>query len=72
MDPEQLADVAITIFGEDRVQVRGFLPDAVEAAIELAEENLDEAEGMSGTGVVITGSVVTAGAARTLFGKDPA
>ena len=37
----------------------------------LAEENLDEAEGMSGTGVVITGSVVTAGAARTLFGKDP-
>lgn len=72
MDPEQLADVAITIFGEDRVQVRGFLPDAVETAIELAEENLDEAEGMSGTGVVITGSVVTAGAARTLFGKDPA
>ena len=24
-----------------------------------------------GAGVVITGSVVTAGAARTLFGKDP-
>lgn len=72
MDPEQLADVASTVFGEDRVQVRGFLPDAVETAIELAEENLDEAEGMSGTGVVITGSVVTAGAARTLFGKDPA
>ena len=72
MDPEQLADVAITIFGEERVQVRGFLPDAVETAIELAEANLDEAEGMSGTGVVITGSVVTAGAARTLFGKDPA
>lgn len=70
MDPEQLADVAITVFGENRVQVRGFLPDAVETAIELAEENLDEAEGMSGTGVVITGSVVTAGAARTLFGKD--
>ena len=44
----------------------------VEAAIELAEENLDDSEGMSGTGVVITGSVMTAGAARTLFGKDPA
>lgn len=72
MDPEELADVAITVFGEDRVQVRGFLPDAVETAIGLAEENLDEAEGMSGTGVVITGSVVTAGAARTLFGKEPA
>ena len=72
MDPESLADVAISIFGEDRVQVHGFLPDAVEAAIELAEESLDDNGTMSGTGVVITGSVVTAGAARTLFGKDPA
>ena len=72
MDPELLADVAFPIFGEDRVQVRGFLPDAVETAIELAEENIDDTEGMSGTGVVITGSVMTAGAARTLFGKDPA
>lgn len=72
MDPEGLAEVATEIFGEDRVKVHGFLPDAVEAAIELAEENLDDSEGMSGTGVVITGSVVTAGAARTLFGKDPA
>ena len=26
----------------------------------------------SGSGIVITGSVVTAGAARTLFGRDPA
>jgi dihydrofolate synthase / folylpolyglutamate synthase len=26
---------------------------------------------LAGTGIVITGSVVTAGAARTLFGKDP-
>ncbi|MGB8795665.1 MAG: hypothetical protein WCD33_29890, partial [Mycobacterium sp.] len=29
-------------------------------------------DAFSGTGVVITGSVVTAGAARTLFGRDPA
>ncbi|MGH3581358.1 MAG: hypothetical protein ACRDUB_07210, partial [Mycobacterium sp.] len=29
-------------------------------------------EGLSGSGIVITGSVVTAGAARTLFGRDPA
>ncbi|WP_236593184.1 hypothetical protein, partial [Mycobacterium paraintracellulare] len=29
------------------------------------------AEDFSGTGIVITGSVVTAGAARTLFGRDP-
>ena len=29
-------------------------------------------QAFSGTGIVITGSVVTAGAARTLFGRDPA
>ena len=29
------------------------------------------AEVFSGTGIVITGSVVTAGVARTLFGRDP-
>ena len=32
---------------------------------------MSEDDGLSGTGIVITGSVVTAGAARTLFGKDP-
>jgi dihydrofolate synthase/folylpolyglutamate synthase len=31
----------------------------------------EEAGALSGTGIVITGSVVTAGAARTLFGRDP-
>ena len=47
------------------------LPDAIETAIALAEESGDEGEGFGGSGMVITGSVVTAGAARTLFGKDP-
>ena len=49
--------------------MKPFLPDAVEAAIALAEEV--DGEPVSGAGVVITGSVVTAGAARTLFGKEP-
>lgn len=70
MDTERLADVAVPIFGEDRVIVEPFLPDAVEQAIALAEE--DEGAPLSGAGVVITGSVVTAGAARSLFGKEPA
>lgn len=69
LDPHLLADVAEAIFGEDRVTVEPFLPDAVAAAIALAEEGDDES--LSGAGVVITGSVVTAGAARTLFGKEP-
>ena len=47
------------------------LPDAIETATALVEESGNEGEGFGGAGVVITGSVVTAGAARTLFGKDP-
>ena len=47
------------------------LPSAVELAVALAEET-DTGDGIvSGSGVIVTGSVVTAGEARTLFGKDP-
>ncbi|ALG84490.1 bifunctional tetrahydrofolate synthase/dihydrofolate synthase [Gordonia phthalatica] len=70
LDTDALADIANQVFGEDRVVIEPFLPDAVEAAIALAEE-ADENGSVSGAGVVITGSVVTAGAARTLFGKEP-
>ena len=69
LEPETLAEYAREVFGEDRVVVKPFLPDAVEEAIALAEEA--DGERVSGAGVVITGSVVTAGAARTLFGKEP-
>ncbi|MGC4963940.1 bifunctional tetrahydrofolate synthase/dihydrofolate synthase [Gordonia sp. DT218] len=69
VDTESLAEIARPIFGDDRIVVKPFLPDAVETAIGLAEES--EGEPVSGAGVVITGSVVTAGAARTLFGKEP-
>ena len=37
----------------------------------MTPRRTDQAEAFSGTGIVITGSVVTAGAARTLFGRDP-
>ncbi|AKE40893.1 folylpolyglutamate synthase/dihydrofolate synthase [Corynebacterium kutscheri] len=65
---EELADYAREIFGEERVHSASNLPGAVELAVELAEES----EIQSGAGVVVTGSVVTAGEARTLFGKEPA
>lgn len=68
-DAEDLAEVAREVFGDDRVVVEPFLPDAVAAAIGLAEES--DGEPVSGAGVIITGSVVTAGAGRTLFGKEP-
>jgi dihydrofolate synthase/folylpolyglutamate synthase len=69
MDPAELADVATEVFGVDRVSVYPRLDDAVEAAIGLAEEDAEEP--LSGVGVVVTGSVVTAGEARALFGKEP-
>jgi dihydrofolate synthase/folylpolyglutamate synthase len=74
MDVEGLAMRAEEHFGPDRVITTQTLPDAIETAIALAEESgNDDAfpDGFSGSGIVITGSVVTAGAARTLFGRDP-
>jgi dihydrofolate synthase / folylpolyglutamate synthase len=65
MPPEQLAIIADEIFGEDRVHVLPAMPDAIERAVELAES--DTEGGMSGVGVLITGSMVTVADARTLL-----
>jgi len=68
LDVESLAQRAEEIFGPERVVRTTTLADAIETATALAEE---ASEGFAGAGIVITGSVVTAGAARSLFGKDP-
>ncbi|GHA69239.1 bifunctional folylpolyglutamate synthase/dihydrofolate synthase [Streptomyces termitum] len=62
-DADALAAVAVEVFGEDRVVVEPRLPDALEAAITLAEE---EAE-YGGAGVLVTGSIFTVGDARLLL-----
>jgi dihydrofolate synthase/folylpolyglutamate synthase len=67
MDPEQTAELAIEIFGEDRVGSAERLDDAIEAAVALADEAVAETGPGSG-GVLITGSVITAGDARRLLG----
>ncbi|WSY64926.1 bifunctional folylpolyglutamate synthase/dihydrofolate synthase [Nocardia sp. NBC_00881] len=72
MDVETLADLAVQRFGDERVVPAATLPDALETAIALAEESGEQDEMVSGAGVVVTGSVVTAGVTRALFGKDPA
>jgi dihydrofolate synthase/folylpolyglutamate synthase len=64
---DDLAAVAVDVFGTDRVTVELRLDDAIDAAIRLAEDTGDEF--LSGTGVLVTGSVVTAGDARTLLGS---
>lgn len=61
---DQLAAIAVEIFGEDRVRVEPRLDDAIEAAITAAEE-----EDLGGAGVIVTGSVITIGEARILLGR---
>ncbi|MDN6262286.1 MAG: bifunctional folylpolyglutamate synthase/dihydrofolate synthase, partial [Corynebacterium casei] len=68
LDAYELAETARDVFGEERVYVADDLPGAYAQAVELAED----AEIQSGSGIVITGSVVTAGEARAMFGKEPA
>jgi dihydrofolate synthase/folylpolyglutamate synthase len=62
---DELAAAAVKVFGSDRVTVEPRLDDAIEAAVRLAEDDPDGV--LSGAGVLITGSVITAGEARTLL-----
>lgn len=72
LDVETLALAAQERFGPDRVLTAANLGDAIDAATALVDAaTAEEVGASSGTGIVITGSVVTAGAARTLFGRDP-
>jgi dihydrofolate synthase / folylpolyglutamate synthase len=71
MDPDELGAVAREVFGEDRIVVEPRLDDAIETAVRLAETGDGAGEQLSGAGVIATGSVVTAGEVRALFGKEP-
>ncbi|MBN1092050.1 bifunctional folylpolyglutamate synthase/dihydrofolate synthase [Blastococcus sp. TML/M2B] len=67
---DELGALAVDVFGADRVSVSPRLPEAIDEAIELAEAGEDHALG--GSGVLVTGSVITAGEARALFsGRRP-
>ena len=63
---DELAAAAVEIFGADRVSVEPRLDDAIETGVRLAEDTGDDL--LSGTGVLVIGSVVTAGEARLLLG----
>jgi len=71
MPLEELNEAAIAVFGEDRVLAETDLETALETAIGLVEQSDDPEEPLAGGGVLVTGSVFTAGEARTLFGKEP-
>src|ERR1700719_2838757 len=66
LDPEQTAELAVEIFGEDRGQSAERLAEAVEVAVALADEAVAETGPGTG-GVLVTGSVITAGDARRLL-----
>ena len=66
LEPDQTAELAVEIFGEDRVRSADRLDDAIETAVALADEAVAETGPGSG-GVLITGSVITAGDARRLL-----
>ncbi|WP_426566307.1 bifunctional folylpolyglutamate synthase/dihydrofolate synthase [Angustibacter sp. McL0619] len=63
VDPDDLAEVAREVFGEDRVHVARNLPEALARAVDLAEQ-----EGGMGAGVLATGSVTMAADVRILLG----
>ncbi len=65
MAADVLGGLAVEVFGEDRVRVESYLPDAIEAAVELAESDMDSS--LAGVGIVIAGSVITVADARTLL-----
>ncbi|WP_168581803.1 bifunctional folylpolyglutamate synthase/dihydrofolate synthase [Gephyromycinifex aptenodytis] len=65
MSAQRLGELAGEVFGEDRVHVVRDLPDAIDTAAGLADSG--DSGGVAG-GVVVTGSVITAGEARMLVG----
>jgi dihydrofolate synthase/folylpolyglutamate synthase len=68
MTAMDLGEIAEDIFGAERVTVLPRLDDAIERAVLMADaaEGFDDAIGSGG--VLVTGSVITVGEARTLLG----
>jgi folylpolyglutamate synthase/dihydrofolate synthase len=63
MPAEELGELAVDMFGPERVHVVPRLDEAIDRGLALAEETGE----FVGVGVLITGSVVTAADARTLL-----
>ncbi len=64
---EELAEVARGIFGQDRVHVARRLEDALDKAATIAEVGGVYGEAIGSGAVLVTGSVITVGEARTML-----
>ncbi len=67
MPATELAEIAEGIFGVDRVHLEPRLADAIDRAATLAEVGGTYGEAIGSGGVLVTGSVVTVGQARTML-----
>lgn len=66
MDIDVLREIAVDVFGEDRIHVEEELAPAVERAVERAEASEDPA---TSAAVIVCGSVVLVGELRRLIGR---
>lgn len=66
MSAKDLEQVAVRVFGRDRVTCEPNLPDAIQTAVNMVDAE-DELGVGYGHGVLICGSFVTAGDARTML-----
>ena len=64
---EELGELAADVFGDDRVTVVPRLDDALVRAISMAETGEGMEDALGSGGVLVVGSVVTAGEARLLL-----
>jgi dihydrofolate synthase/folylpolyglutamate synthase len=72
MPAAELGEIADDVFGAERVTVVRRLDDAIERAVLLADAAEGYEDAIGSGGVLVTGSVITVGEARVLFGGEPA
>ena len=70
LSAEALAAVARRVFGDDRVSVEPRLADAIDRAAALAESGERDGAALGSGAVLVTGSVVTVGEARSLLTRS--
>jgi dihydrofolate synthase / folylpolyglutamate synthase len=71
MPAAELGEIADDVFGAERVTVVRRLDDAIERAVALADTAEGYEDAIGSGGVLVTGSVITVGEARVLFGGEP-
>jgi len=65
LSPDELREIAVPLFGEDRVSVASNVAGAIDAAAAIAERDTD-----IGGGVLVVGSITLIAEARVLTGAD--